>query len=154
MSACDYISTNILIWLLWLQVELTVQSVWSQSMGKRLPWGCLAPQDFLFLLVLVRLKFLLFAAVLQSSSPSSSKEGSDLGTLMPKATRAAIIFWFWAVRLLIWLLCDFTADERHLACLVDGCPCFFLAARILSPLALALFQSYQIHAFCLAESSL
>ncbi len=75
-------------------------TVWTGATAMRLqdiillfPLGCLAFHFFL-LLVLVRLEYFVFAAILRSSPLSSPEEGSDLGMSMPYAVMAAIIFSF------------------------------------------------------------
>ncbi len=125
----------------------------SQDIDLLFPWGRLA-LHFLLLFVLVKLEFFLLATILQSPSFSLPEEGLDSGISMLDAMRATIIFLFWAVRLLICLFWVTTADSRRLAGLGDCCPHLFLAARISSPLALAFFQSYQSHFFCLGENIL
>ncbi len=113
VTACELSSTEILLWLLWLQVDLTVWTVatatWSQDIKLSSPWGCPA-LHFLLLLVLVRLEFFLFAAILRTSPSSSSEEGSELGMLIPDAVIATIVFWFCAIRLLICLFWVAMAD--------------------------------------------
>ncbi len=156
LSACDANSTEILVWLLWLQVDLTVWTNCNTVMGNKtaIPLGPPGP-SFFPLICLGEFRVPPAGRHLAVFTIILSQQGVRFRDLKAQCNKGCNHFLVLGSKATDLMFLSHLSNLKVLSLPCRGrCLRIFLAAGMLSPLALAFLQFCESHSFCLEESIL